>query len=519
MALKDNIYKVRTNAKMSQEQFAEIFGISRQAVQKWESGAATPEMDNLIKISKYFDISLDALLLNNDRRIVEEMKYVKKLQYQCSVESYSSNLNFEYEQSMEEGLDIAMYKDVFYAVSRLPMDETKKKLGDVLFEVVLNAKTRHDYEYNEPSDIDGIRSLLKPYNYDKKHPSDLKDKIYGAWLGRICGCMLGKSVEGIRSHEFIPFLKESGNYPMYRYIYRSDITKDVIEKYEFPFAGRSYADEIDGMPSDDDTNYVVLAQEVIEKYGENFTPLDMINSWVALQSKNAYCTAEQIAYCNFARGYVPPQTALFENPCREWIGAQIRGDYFGYINPGNPSKAAEMAFRDASVSHIKNGIYGEMFVSAMIAVASQTDNIKDIIYAGLAEIPYTSRLYKNILDVIECYDDGKDYKECLKLVSERFDEYTSHGWCHTISNAMIVVMSLLYGEGDFSKSICMAVESCYDTDCNGATVGSILGMRGGTKCIDSYWTKPFNDKLNTGIFGMETVKISEKAEMTMKHVK
>lgn len=65
----------------------------------------------------------------------------------------------------------------------------------------------------------------------------------------------------------------------------------------------------------------------------------------------------------------------------------------------------------------------------------------------------------------------------------------------------------------------MAVESCYDTDCNGATVGSILGMRGGTKCIDFYWTKPFNDKLHTGIFGMETVKISEKAEMTMKHVR
>lgn len=206
--------------------------------------------------------------------------------------------------------------------------------------------------------------------------------------------MLGKSVEGIRSHEFIPFLKESGNFPMYRYIYRSDITKEVIEKYEFPFAGRSYADEIDGMPSDDDTNYVVLAQQVIEQYGENFTSLDMINSWVALQSKNAYCTAEQIAYCNFARGYVPPQTALFQNPCREWIGAQIRGDYFGYINPGNPKKAAEMAFCDASVSHIKNGIYGEMFVAAMLAVASQTYSIKDIIYAGLAEIPYTSRLYK-----------------------------------------------------------------------------------------------------------------------------
>ena len=78
---------------------------------------------------------------------------------------------------------------------------------------------------------------------------------------------------------------------------------------------------------------------------------------------------------------------------------------------------------------------------------------------------------------------------------------------------------LLYGEGDYSKSICMAVQAGFDTDCNGATVGSIVGMVGGIKAIPECWTSPINDTLQTTIFGVGDVKISERAKMTLKHIK
>ena len=523
MTLSNAINKLRTDANLSQEQFATLFGVSQQSVQKWENGDSVPELSKIIKISKYFGVSLDALILGNDHRIVEEMKGTKQIRPQYANmhdwEFYSSNLMTEYTQSFEEGMDIEAYKDVFAAVSRLPKDDTKKKLGDVLFEVVSHAKQKEGYPYIEPNDLASIQALRKVHAYETISGEKLESKIYGAWMGRICGCMLGKTVEGIRTNELIPFLKETGNYPMHRYILFSDLDKVDTNKHKFGFHGRCFADTIDGMPVDDDTNYTVLYQEIIQKYGRDFTPFDVSRAWLSFQPKDAYCTAERVAFCNFVKGYEPPESAIYKNPYREWIGAQIRADYFGYINPGNPELAAEMAWRDASISHTKNGIYGEMFVAAMLAVAAETNNIKDIILGGLAEIPNTSRLYKEILSVVDGFENGVSHSDCFKTIHKKYDEHSAHDWCHTISNAMIVAASLLYGGDDYGKSICMSVEAGFDTDCNGATVGSILGMANGIESIPEYWTKPINDTLHTSIFGINTVKISDRVKLTLEHIK
>ena len=523
MEIGQSIYKIRNNAKLTQEQFAEMFGVSQQAVQKWESGSAVPDIEKIVKIAKYFDVSLDSLVMGNDNRLVEDMNKseILKPQYKNlhDWEFYASNLKTEYQQSIEEGLDIEAYKEVFYSVSMLPKGEIKKRFGDVLFDVVISAKTKEGYSYVEPSDLEQIQMMRQGanerYSYDK---AKIKDKIYGAWLGRICGCMLGKSVEGVRTNDLVPFLKETKNYPMYRYICRKDLQNIDLTKYKFNFAGRVYADEIDGMPVDDDTNYVVLAQKIIEKYGRAFTPYDVSKAWLTYQGKDAYCTAERVAFCNFIKGYTPPQSAIYKNPYREWIGAQIRGDYFGYINPGDPRLAAEMAWRDASISHVKNGIYGEMFIAAMLAIAATTNSIEKIITLGLAEIPQTSRLYESIMLILDSYKSGVSEQDCFKMIHEKYDEHSGHDWCHTISNAMIVVASLLYGEGDFSKSICMAVETGFDTDCNGATVGSILGMANGKETISEAWSAPISNKLHTSIFGVGTVNISDCVKKTLSHI-
>ncbi len=433
---------------------------------------------------------------------------------------YPSDIMAEYNQSMEEGLDLEKHKALFESVAAMKSGEMKNRMSDLIFETVINSEIRADYKYNEPNELDGIKKLRMPHEFEEKIPDEetLRKKLLGAWTGRACGCLLGKPVEGLRSEVLNPLLEKSGNFPMYRYLLSTDITDETCGDMKESFSKRDYADTVDGMPIDDDTNYVALAQQIVEKNGTDFRSEDVAIAWLKYQSISAYFTAERIAYVNFINCIQPPASAMYKNVCREWIGAQIRGDYFGYINPGKPEKAAELAFRDARISHVKNGIYGEMFVSAMIACAAVTDSIEDIILGGLAQIPSTSRLYEAVMKILDGYKNGVTVEECYNFIHSEYDEHTDHGWCHVISNAMIVVAGLLYGEGDFGKSICTAVSFAFDTDCNGATVGSILGMRGGIDCIDEYWQKPINGKIHTSIFGVGTVNIEDAVNKTLEHI-
>ena len=79
MSVNNMINKLRTRANLSQEQFAELFGVSRQSVQKWESGNSLPELDKLIKIAKHFDITIDSLVFDSDTRVTEELTGIKEL--------------------------------------------------------------------------------------------------------------------------------------------------------------------------------------------------------------------------------------------------------------------------------------------------------------------------------------------------------------------------------------------------------------------------------------------------------
>lgn len=434
---------------------------------------------------------------------------------------YASDIMAEYNQSIEEGLDIEKHKALFESVAAMRSGEMKTKLSELIFETVINSKIRSGYKYNEPNDLDKIKALREAYDFKVTAPDSetLRKKLLGAWTGRACGCLLGKPVEGIRSEEFIPLLKETGNYPMHRYILSTDITDEVCSHYKFFLRNKSYGDNTDGMPVDDDTNYTVLAQRIVDESGRWFEAEDVGAAWLKYLSILSCFTAERIAYVNIINCIEPPATAMYKNVCREWIGAQIRGDYFGYINPGNPEAAAEMAYNDATLSHVKNGVYGEMFVAAMISCAAVTDNIDDIILGGLAQIPASSRLHEAVMKIYNGYKNGVTLDECFRIIHSDYDEHTDHGWCHTISNAMIVVAGLLYGEGDFGKSICTAVGMAFDTDCNGATVGSIMGMRNGIDCIGEEWIKPINGKIHTSIFGVGTVEIEKLVEKTLEHIK
>lgn len=160
-----------------------------------------------------------------------------------------------------------------------------------------------------------------------------------------------------------------------------------------------------------------------------------------------------------------------------------------------------------------------MFVAAMIAAAPVCSDLKEVVKAGMAQIPKTSRLYEALSDVLEWYECGISEKKAFAKIHEQYDEHNGYDWCHTISNAMIVAVCLLYGDANYSRSICMAVEVGFDTDCNGATVGSVIGMFRGSGAIESQWTEPVHGALDTTIGGNTRYQIEDLVSTTMRHLK
>ncbi len=518
MKIAERILSLRDKAEISQEKLAEKLNVTRQSVQKWESGKAIPSVDILIKLSKLFGVSLDSLILDVDQRKTGSYVNDYKINFNSINEwkLYSKKLDLEYIESTEEGKDIEKYKDLLFSIYKLEDSQEKEDMADALFRLINDAKTVKNYKYVEPNDYDEIQKLKDDFCLKKASvkKSELKNKISGGWYGRIAGCSLGKPIECALSC-IEKILKMTNNYPLKRYIYSSDLTKEVREETGFPFPDNIYFDQIDYAPVDDDTNYTVLAQILIDRYGKNFTSENVINNWVTLQPECSYCTAEIIAYRNYLNGFIPPNTATYKNPCRELIGAQIRGDYYGYINPGNPHLAAKMAYKDAYISHVKNGIYGEMFISAMIATAFISNDPEEIIKSGLHEIPKTCRLYEYIVNLLKDVKNGVKDEKILQKIHKDYCDKTKHGEIHTISNAAIVCLNLMRYPLDYAKGICSTVQMGYDTDCNGATLGSILGIMLGKNNIPEYWTKPFNGKL----FAVNTMyKIEDLINKTLTHI-
>ncbi len=521
----EKIYLIRQQFNCSQEKLAEKIGVSRQAVQRWESNDSAPDLGNMIKLSKQFNVSLDWLNGLSDHRSPDEMRFesspIPSYHELSYWESYAPDLMIDYRQALDEGRDVENLREIVEAVCKYPECAEKEDLADTLYKIMCNAPMRNDYRYMEPDDIQKIKLLSSRQTGREAALPDrdtMRDKLTAAWRGRICGCMLGQPVDCIMTPELWMFLKDTDNWPLKRYITKKDVEGPIADKISYPLRSRTYPDMLtNGFPGDDDTNYTFMASYIIDKYGLGFTSNNVCDAWKHTQTMYSYCTAEKVAYRNMIAGYYAPGSALYKNPFREWIGAQIRGDYFGYINPGDPETAAEMAWRDARISHVKNGIYGEMFVSAMNAAAMVTDTPEEVILCGMSQIPTTSRLYERLQSVVDYYHTGKSWKSFFADFLKRYDEYDRHAAVHTISNAELVAAALLWGEGDYSKTICLAVQGGFDTDCNGATAGSVIGMLVGTSGIPAEWTDPIRDTAASGVH-KRSITVSEFVDTMLRHI-
>jgi len=371
-----------------------------------------------------------------------------------------------------------------------------------------------DYPFVEPTEWDEIVAVcprLKDGPEVLPHDAALEERIHGAWLGRCAGCMLGKPVEGWTRAEIAALLNSAGEYPLDDYFPVITAPDGAYKRgCEACLRGNIVRSE-----RDDDTDYTLLGLHLMKTYGRQLRTADVGAEWLLRLPYHKTYTAERAAYRNLVMDVPVRETAVTWNPYREWIGAQIRADAFGYVCPGWEAEAARLAWQDAALSHVKNGIYGEMFFAALIAASlvSCYEQLGQVIERAMATIPPQSRFAEMVSTVTEWCADDETWEQTWERISAHYGRYHR---VHTINNAALVLMGLLHSDGDLGDAISIAVMGGWDTDCNGATTGSVMGALVGAKAIADKWRRPLNDTLHSALDGYNVNAISELAAETVE---
>ena len=316
-----------------------------------------------------------------------------------------------------------------------------------------------------------------------KIPNNYLEKLYAGFLAKSIGVRLGAPVEpAFWTHESIQQV-------------HGDIT--------------GYVKDFKNFAADDDTNGPIFFVRALEDYCKDreMTAEDVGNTWLNYASEEHGMfwwggygkSTEHTAYLNLLNGIKAPQSGSIQQngaTIAEQIGGQIFIDCWGLIFPGNVKKAAEYAEKAASVSHDGNGIYGGKFIAACIAKAFETENMNEIIEAGLSVVPTESEFMRVNKAVIDFYNKNPDdFRECFRMLDRDFGYDKYRGLCHMIPNAGVVTLGLLYGQGSISRAVEIATMCGWDTDCNAGNVGTIVGVAYGLDKIADHYRSPINDSL------------------------
>lgn len=309
------------------------------------------------------------------------------------------------------------------------------------------------------------------------------EKIYAGFLGMNIGIRLGAPVEATL-----------WSYDRIRRTY-GDITGYVKDYINFA--------------ADDDANGPVFFLRALydRERKDELRPEDVAEAWLNYAREGVGMfwwggygvSTEHTAYLNLKKGVPAPRSgSIAQNGATvaEQIGGQIFIDTWGLVWPSNPRKAAEYAVKAASVSHDGEGLHGAAFIAACIARAFDTSSIPEIIETGLKLIPEQST-YAKVVRAVRAFhaQNPDDWRLCREYLEKEWGYDRYPGACHIIPNAGVCAMALIYGAGDFARTIEIAAMSAWDTDCNAGNVGTILGVAQGLDGIPGHYRAPVNDSI------------------------
>lgn len=362
----------------------------------------------------------------------------------------------------------------------------------------ISAKLRNEF-MNAKKDVDSPYWKYRYYDSFEEYDKDVvfrdavvvdsqsetfKDRIRAAWMSQLIGAAMGTMVEGYTSQNLYEAFGDVKDYIREPNTYNDDIT------FELAFL------------------------DAFGEKGYDVTSEDIALSWIGLIPCG--WSAEELALRNIRAGFMPPESAKFNNPFNEWIGAQMRGAICGMVAPGDPRLAAKLAWTDGEVSHINNGILGEVFNAVMASLAFVEDDVKKIVEEAISMIPKESEYYSVVNFAYECCQKYSDWHMALKDCQEKYKKYN---WIHAYPNACCEIIALMYGEGDFEKTLNIVTMCGIDADCNAGMIMPVLGIQKGMRIIPKRLIVPAFDKLVTYMRSYEEITLDDLVGDTLNNIR
>ena len=310
-----------------------------------------------------------------------------------------------------------------------------------------------------------------------------EEKVYAGVLGKIIGVYLGRPFEG---WYYDRIMEELGPINYY-----------VNDKLDFPIH-----------VTDDDLTGTFRFINALKHFNfdKNISPKQIGQTWLnyCLENQTVLAWAgkgiltEESAYMNLKQGiHAPASGSIAKNGkvIAEQIGAQIFIDGWGMVSPGDPEQAVDLAKRAGSVSHDGESVYGAQVVAAMEAYAFIEKDIKKIIEDSKKFVPNDSTIYKLISDIQDWSSGNLDWEQARSKIEDKYGYSKFPGNCHIVPNHALIILSLLFGDDDFQKSLMIVNTAGWDTDCNSGNVGCILGIKNGLEGIKQGpdYITPVND--------------------------
>ncbi len=297
----------------------------------------------------------------------------------------------------------------------------------------------------------------------KYNREELRDRILACWVGKNIGGTMGTPYEGSQAvNDIQGFATEKG----------------VV------------------LPNDDLDLQLVWLRAMDEMGPENVDSKVLAEYWLSFigPSWNEYGVGKS----NLRAGIVPPMSGeIFNEEWKHSNGAWIRTEIWACTHPGDPDAAMRFAFEDASVDHgYGEGSMATLFIAAMEAAAFVVRDIRALIGIGLSKIPETCVVAKLVRAAVAAFDEGKTWLEARETLV-RMSADAGLGWFQAPCNVAFVIVGLLWGGCDFKRSMIIGIDCGDDTDCTGATIGSLLGIMGGMRAIPEDWREHIGDEIVT----------------------